>query len=31
MVSSLGGVAGLGEPSLLLTLPKEPTELDDGC
>jgi CHAT domain-containing protein len=25
-----GDVAGLGEPSLALTLPKQPTELDDG-
>jgi tetratricopeptide (TPR) repeat protein/CHAT domain-containing protein len=25
-----GDVAGLGEPSLALTLPREPTELDDG-
>jgi hypothetical protein len=25
-----GDVAGLGEPSLALTLPREPSELDDG-
>jgi CHAT domain-containing protein len=25
-----GDIAGLGEPSLALTLPKQPTELDDG-
>jgi tetratricopeptide (TPR) repeat protein/CHAT domain-containing protein len=25
-----GDVAGLGEPSLALTIPKQPTELDDG-
>ena len=25
-----GDVAGLGEPSLALTLPREPTEFDDG-
>jgi tetratricopeptide (TPR) repeat protein len=25
-----GDVAGFGEPSLVLTLPKQPTELDDG-
>jgi hypothetical protein len=25
-----GDVAGLGEPSLELTLPKQPTELDMG-
>lgn len=26
-----GDVQGLGEPSLALTLPKEPSDLDDGC
>jgi hypothetical protein len=24
-------VQGLGEPSLLLTLPRKPSETDDGC